>query len=157
MFKARERVWSPYVAGVILGLLLVPAMVMSDTVLDPSAGFLAAGGFLQGHPGDAGDWWQVALLVGVPLGARLSATLSGSVRRAPSPVWTRVLGTASPRARAVAGFSGGVLMLLGAGLAGGCLAGHGLSGVAQLAVASVVAFLAMIVGGLVAGQLLGRS
>lgn len=156
MFKVRERAWSPYVAGIILGLLLLPAMVVSDMVLDPSAGILATWGFLQGRAQGSGAWWQLALLAGMPLGARLSATLSGSRRRAPSPAWTSVLGSSSLRRRVSTGFAGGFLMMLGAGLAGGCMAGHGLSGVAQLAVGSIIAFLAMVAGGLMVGQLLGR-
>jgi hypothetical protein len=170
MFKGRERAWSPYIAGVIIGLLLVPAMVGVDTTLDPSTGIvtLAEAVLALAVPGRAqsGDgaislenislWWQVALLVGIVLGARLSATATGSRRRVPSPIWATALGTASPGIRALTGFVGGFLLLLGASLAGGGLTGHGLSGLAQLAVSSIIVLAAIIIGGLVAGRLLHR-
>lgn len=47
-------------------------------------------------------------------------------------------------------------MLFGARLADGCTSGHGLSGVAQLAVGSTVAVAAMFAGGIGAGFLLLR-
>ena len=170
MFKGRERAWSPYIAGVIIGLLLVPAMVGVDTTLDPSTGIVtlaeAVLAFVVPGRAQSGDetvslgtislWWQIALLVGIALGARLSATATGSRRRAPSPVWATALGTASPRIRALTGFVGGFLLLLGTSLAGGGLTGHGLSGLAQLAVSSIIVLVAIMVGGIVAGRLLRR-
>ncbi|MFZ0458359.1 MAG: YeeE/YedE thiosulfate transporter family protein, partial [Rhodoplanes sp.] len=53
-------------------------------------------------------------------------------------------------------FVAGFLMLFGARLADGCTSGHGLSGVAQLAVGSTVAVAAMFAGGIGAGFLLLR-
>jgi uncharacterized membrane protein YedE/YeeE len=47
-------------------------------------------------------------------------------------------------------------LLLGARIADGCTSGHGLSGVAQLAVGSTVAVTAMFVGGIATAMLLLR-
>jgi uncharacterized membrane protein YedE/YeeE len=47
-------------------------------------------------------------------------------------------------------------MLFGARVADGCTSGHGLSGMAQLAVGSTVAVAAMFAGGIVAATLLLR-
>jgi uncharacterized membrane protein YedE/YeeE len=47
-------------------------------------------------------------------------------------------------------------MLFGARVADGCTSGHGLSGMAQLAVGSTVAVAAMFAGGIVAAMLLLR-
>jgi len=152
MMKPRDRVWSPYVAGIILGVLVVLALVAGGAAPDPSAGFRAVAGAPDGVHG----WWQVALLGGIVLGAFWSATLSKSRRQGQSRVWAAVLGTAEPRRRAEIAFAGGFLLLLGTGLAGGCLIGHGLAGVAQLALGSVVAFAAMALGGVVAGELMRR-
>jgi hypothetical protein len=173
MFKTRERAWSPYVTGIVIGLLLIPAMVVADTVLDPSKGFTTVAGHLiaaispgtsptaatlspESPPGDARNWWPAVLLVGILFGALLSATAADNRRTAPSPIWASVLGSASPKVRAVTGFTGGFLMLFGASLAGGDLTGHGLSGVAQLAVGSIIALVAIVLGGLVMGRLLHR-
>ena len=48
------------------------------------------------------------------------------------------------------------VMLFGARIADGCTSGHGLSGVAQLAVGSIVAVAAMFVGGIAAATLVLR-
>ena len=171
MHKTRERAWSPYLSGVIIGLLVVPALAITDTLLEPSSGVLTAAGpliaFVTGadlHQSNAlgarldgpRNWWQVALLVGIALGALLSSTLSGGRRQGSAPVWAHLLGGGSPGRRAAAAISGGFLMLLGAALADGDLAGHGLSGVAQLALGSLGFLAAAMVGGVACARLLQR-
>jgi uncharacterized membrane protein YedE/YeeE len=47
-------------------------------------------------------------------------------------------------------------MLLGARIADGCTSGHGLSGMAQLAVGSMIAVAAMFAGGIATALLLLR-
>jgi len=47
-------------------------------------------------------------------------------------------------------------MLAGARIADGCTSGHGISGIAQLAVASFIAVAAMFAGGILTAQLLRR-
>ncbi len=168
MLKTSERAWSPYVTGIIIGLLVIPALIFTDTAPNPSEGFLTVAGKLvtlvspsaphpdldMRHPEGGQGWWQTAFLIGIALGAALSATLAKTKRRGPSPVWAIVLGTSAPRVRAIAAFAGGFLMLLGAALAGGDFIGHGLSGVAQLAVSSLITLCALTIGGLAAGRLL---
>ena len=51
---------------------------------------------------------------------------------------------------------GGFLMLFGARIADGCTSGHGISGMAQLAVGSTVAVAAMFVGGIATATLVLR-
>ena len=80
-------------------------------------------------------WWLIAFLLGLVPGAHLAARRTGDWRpRGETPVRYGQL--------AIGGF------LLGAGgwIAGGCNLGHGLSGAAQLNVASWVAVAAMAVG-----------
>jgi len=170
MFKTRERAWSPYVSGIVIGLLVVPALVITDTALEPAGGFLTAAGHLIAltgadlrQPNSLGahfdgprNWWQVALLLGIALGALLSSTMSGSHREGVAPVWSRLLGTPSPWRRAVVAFAGGFLMLFGAALADGDLTGHGVSGVAQLTLGSLDFLAALAAGGLAGGLLLRR-
>ena len=170
MFKTRERAWSPYVAGIVIGLLVVPALVITDTLPEPAAGFLTAAGHLIAlgggdlhQPNSLGahfdgprNWWQVALLLGIALGALLSSTLSGSRREGTAPAWSRLLGGGASWKRAVTAFAGGFLMLFGAALADGDLTGHGLSGVAQLSLGSMVFLIALAAGGLAGGLLLRK-
>jgi uncharacterized membrane protein YedE/YeeE len=102
------------------------------------------------------NWWQVALVAGIAVGAFLSVKFSGA-RRAPiSPVWRRALGTSSPAKRYALAFVAGFIMLFGARIADGCTSGHGLSGMAQLSVGSTVAVAAMFTGAILAAKLLLR-
>lgn len=167
----RDKAWSPYVAGVIIGLLQIPAFVLIETALGASSSYVTVGGLLASvvdpsvtqidyvakHVAATGkNWWQVALVVGIALGAFVSMRLSGAHRRAISPIWARALGTSSPTARYAVAFTGGFLMLFGARLADGCTSGHGLSGTAQLAVSSTIAVAAMFAGGIAVAFVLLR-
>lgn len=166
-----DRAWSPYLAGMVIGLLQIPAFLLIDTALGASSSYVTVGGLLASafDPSVAGidyvarhvaatgkNWWQVALVVGIAVGAFASMRLSGARRQPVSPVWARALGTASVPVRCAVAFAGGFLMLVGARLADGCTSGHGLSGVAQLAVSSTIAVAAMFVGGILVASLLLR-
>jgi uncharacterized membrane protein YedE/YeeE len=82
--------------------------------------------------------------------------LSGARHAAISPIWARALGSTSPAKRYAVAFGGGFLMLLGARIADGCTSGHGISGMAQLAVGSTVAVAAMFAGGIASATLFMR-
>ena len=69
--------------------------------------------------------------------------------RASSPIWARALGSDSPSRRYAVAFIAGFLMLFGARIADGCTSGHGISGMAQLAVSSTIAVLFMFIGGII--------
>ena len=156
----RDRSWSPYVAGVLIGLLQIPAFLLVETALGTSSSYvtIAAHGaalidasaakmdYLAKHMYGAKNLWQVAMVVGIALGAFISMRASGARRQAISPVWQRAVGIESLSARAPMAFAGGFIMVLGARIADGCTTGHGLSGIAQLAVGSTVAVAAMFAG-----------
>lgn len=162
MLRFSDRAWSPYLAGALIGLLQLPAFLLLGTALGASSSYVTvsvslaqvvdpairelayAAKYLDG----AKNWWQVALVAGIALGAFISATLSGTRRTGIAPVWPRALGTATPIVRFVLAFVGGFLLLFGARLADGCTSGHGISGMAQLAVSGFVAVAAMFAGGI---------
>jgi uncharacterized membrane protein YedE/YeeE len=166
----RSRAWSPYAAGVVIGLLQIPTFLLMGTALGASSSFVTVGAHLAAlvdpqvaqikyfasHMAGAKNWWQVAVVVGIAIGAFLSMRMSGAVRRAVSPVWARATGQTSLAARAPIAFLAGFLMLFGARIAGGCTSGHGISGMAQLAVGSTVAVAAMFAGGMLVANLLFR-
>ena len=102
------------------------------------------------------NWWQVALVIGVAVGAFISMSMSGAKRAPISPIWRNALGSASPAKRYAVAFAGGFLMLVGARNADGCTSGHGQSGMAQLSVGSTVAVAAMFAGGIATAMLLLR-
>jgi uncharacterized protein len=159
----RASAWSPYVAGAVIGLLQIPAFLLIETALGTSSSYVTVGGsvaalfdpailkieYVARHVAlTAKNWWQVALVAGIALGAFLSMKLSGARRQPISPIWSRALGTPSRGRRYAIAFAAGFIMLLGARIADGCTTGHGLSGVAQLAVGSIIAVTAMFAGGI---------
>ena len=166
-----QKAWSPYLAGIVIGLLQIPAFLIIETALGASSSYVTIGGLIASwfdpallkigyvarHVAITGkNWWQVALVGGIALGAFISMQMSGARRRAVSPIWQRALGTASPARRYAIAFFGGFLMLFGARIADGCTSGHGISGMAQLAVGSTVAVVAMFVGGIATATLVLR-
>lgn len=166
-----KQAWSPYFAGVIIGLLQVPAFLLIETALGASSSYVTVAGMIASwidpsivkinyvarHVAATGkNWWQVALVVGIAIGAFASMKLSGAKRAPISPIWVRALGSSSPMKRYAVAFIGGFLLLVGARIADGCTSGHGLSGMAQLAVGSTVAVAAMFAGGIASAGLLLR-
>jgi uncharacterized membrane protein YedE/YeeE len=165
-----EKAWSPYVAGAVIGLLQIPTFLLMDTALGASSSFVTVGAhlasfvdpgvakvkYLASHMWGAKNWWQVAVVVGIAIGAFLSMRLSGARRQAVSPAWGRAMGTQSLAARAPIAFLGGFVMLIGARIAGGCTSGHGISGIAQLSAGSTLAMAAMFAGGIAAALALRR-
>jgi uncharacterized membrane protein YedE/YeeE len=163
MMSLTSKAWSPYAAGIIIGLLQIPAFLLIETALGTSSSYVTVGGlvaswvdpsivnidYVAKHLALTGkNWWQVALVTGIAIGAFVSMKLSGALREPISPIWMRALGSGSPRRRYAVAFAAGFIMLFGARLADGCTSGHGLSGTAQLAVGSLVAVAAMFAGGM---------
>lgn len=165
-----DRAWSPTLAGALVGLLQIPAFLLLDTALGTSSAYVTAGDSLAAladpgiaatdyaarHLAGAKNWWQVAVVAGIALGAFASARLSGTRRRGIAPVWRRALGSAGPARRLAMAFAAGFVMLAGARIADGCTSGHGISGMAQLAIGSFVAVGAMFAGGIATAFLLRR-
>ena len=83
-------------------------------------------------------------------------SIRGSIVRSISPVWKKAVGLDSLSGRAPMAFAGGFIMVLGARIADGCTTGHGISGMAQLAVGSTVAVAAMFVGAIATALMMKR-
>lgn len=146
--------WSPYFAGAGIGILSWFAFATADHPLGVTTAFESTAALTQktiapeleqtngyfrkkdseGKPPKID--WEWMLVIGVFIGATLSATLSGD-RQAPevSPVWRARFGD-SKALRLTAAFVAGGLMMFGARLAQGCTSGHGISGTLQLAISS---------------------
>ena len=166
-----DKAWSPYAAGAVIGLLQIPTFLLMDTALGASSSFVTVAAhiasmvdpgiekikYLGSHMWGAKNWWQVAVVVGIAIGAFLSMRLSGARRETISPVWQRTMGVQGLATRAPIAFLGGFVMLIGARIAGGCTSGHGISGIAQLSVGSTLAVAAMFAGGIVTALLLRRA
>ena len=168
--------WSPYVVGAGIGVLSWFAFASADQPIGITTAFehTAALGVkaavpdvertneyfaaktAEGKPPKIG--WEWMLVVGVFVGALLSAWLSGDRTRLKVPdLWRWRFGD-STALRFTAACAGGALMMFGARLAQGCTSGHGISGALQLAVSSWL-FVAVIfdVGIAVAYSIFGRE
>ena len=109
-----DKAWSPYVAGAIIGLLQIPTFLLMDTALGASSSYVTVAAhiaalfdsgvgnvkYLASHMWGAKNWWQVAVVGGIAVGAFLSMRLSGARRQTISPVWARAMGTTTLAARA---------------------------------------------------------
>lgn len=123
--------WRPI--GLGLGAVTVTAWAlaaMSDTSFGPST-VGAVTSLVDGDP----RWWLVAFLPGIVLGGHLAARARGGL-------WLR----GEDRVRYAELGLGGVLLGGGAWIAGGCNLGHGVSGMAQLNISSIVAVASMVAG-----------
>ena len=166
----RAKAWSPYLAGIVIGLLQIPAFLLINTALGASSSYVTLSASLAEwfDPGirsldyaakyldGAKNWWQVGVVAGIVLGAMISSMLSGLRRHQPSPVWQTVVGQGTPLRRIGFAFGGGFLMLAGARIADGCTSGHGISGMAQLSIGSFVAVGAMFAGGIATALILRK-
>lgn len=164
-------IWSPYIVGAGIGVLVWTVFLLSDHTLGCSTAFANTAGmvesaFSHGKNKEMPYYkkfipaidWQWMLIVGVVIGAFLSAYLSGTfVLLIVPPLFGSVFGT-NPAFRCAVALLGGILLGLGARWAGGCTSGHGISGTLQLALSSWIAAICFFAGGiLVAGFMYGFS
>lgn len=155
----RDKTWSPYAAGVLLGLVVAFSEVVYGRPLAASGAFdkLAAylGSWLfpssqyYGHIMAPEITWQVWLVVGVLAGSFASSKLSGEARWRwlPDTQWQQRFG-ATRKLRLALAFTGAVLVQVGAGIAGGCTSGLAISGGAALAPAAFLFMAGMFAGGI---------
>jgi len=144
--------WSPYLAGIGIGVLCWIAFGVAKDPLGVTTAFSRISSLfaipLIGAEGVAQNtYWKsmplhfdygVIFLIGLMLGAFVSAAVSKKLQIEVVPTrWIERFGGA-PIKRFVGAFVGGVLVMYGARMAGGCTSGHGVSGTLQLALSSWV-------------------
>jgi len=128
----REKMWSPYVAGALAGLLLVLSVFLTGKYFGASTTFVRAAGFVEQAvaPEKVAGMeyflkekvkvdWQFLFVVGVLFGALASAWLSKENRAVAVPsMWEGRFGPSRVR-RWVWAFLGGTVLMFGARLADG--------------------------------------
>lgn len=164
----RQKEWSPYLAGALLGVVYIVSIAVAGIVPGGSGAFENVGGLIARYiaPGIAtntyfkfvmppGISWEVLLLVGVFVGAFVSAKLSGDFKLAPVPdaQWRRVFGP-SVWKRWLIAFAGGIILEIGAGIAGGCTSGLAVGGGLFLAPAAFIFMAGMFASGIPTALLL---
>ncbi len=161
--------WSPYAVGIAIGLLNCAAFVLCARPIGCSAAYARTSGMIERlflgaraalkpyyrafAPVVDGEWM---LVLGIIVGAFLSAKLSGQFATVWVPDrWAQAFGPA-PVVRVLGALVGGVLIGLGARWAGGCTSGHGISGTMQLAVSSWIAVACFFASGIAMAMVIFR-
>ena len=176
MWEPLRGPWPWYVAGPLIGLLVPTLLLIGNKALGVSSSLRAMCAAVA--PGNVGffsyDWkrqgaWNIAFVAGILVGGAIASTLLGVTTPAISPD-TRsaiaalgVSGDVSGLAPAalfswqalftwrgaLAMVGGGFLVGFGASYAGGCTSGHGITGLAALQPASLIAIIGIFAGGLI--------
>jgi uncharacterized membrane protein YedE/YeeE len=152
----KKKYMNPYIAGVLLGLVLLSAMFFSGRGLGASGGLkytvvAAVGAIDRAHAMESPYYskyfadgknplksWLALEVLGMILGGFISGALSGrlklKIEKSPK---------ISNKKRLLFAFLGGVFFVYGAQLARGCTSGAALSGMAVLSVAGFVTMIAI--------------
>ena len=146
------------VAGIALGLLLTLATALVQplgvstqfVVTDAMVTHKVAPQYAESNEylakyGEKSDWgpgygWMLVLgmLVGGAVTARIFRNKQPAQDKGSMPkMWSDQFGNSTVKRNAAA-FFGGMLLLFGARLAGGCTSGHMISGISQLALSSFI-------------------
>ena len=168
----RQENWSPYAAGVLLGITGILSVVFGRHLLSASGGFAIAtstalNGILPGLASNTmyfkyimppGIGWEVITVVGIALGGTLGALTSRTlkIRWNEDSTWNKVLGPQRWK-RFLLAFLGAVIVQFGAGIAGGCTSGLAISGGMTLAPAAFLFMGGMFASGIVTALIVYRG
>lgn len=166
----KTKRWNWLKAGILMGLLNAGLLLFYGKLLGASTAYVSVTGgllkyitpdFVTNNPylkeTPLGITFEVALVAGVALGAfiAIGKNRSSDVNKL-SGIWVERFGE-DRKKRYVFAFIGGILLILGARLAGGCTSGHVLSGFAQLSVSSILFGIGMFAAGVPMAKILYRK
>lgn len=165
----------PYIYGALSGLLLTASVGIAGQFFGTSTTFpRAATGVLQLLGFDLSGWefaqvrdgaltglafpnWQLLFVLGIGVGAFIAARVSGTFKAEELPqMWVEQFGSSKGK-RIVYSILGGMVAMVGARMAGGCPSGHGVSGMSQLGVSSLIALVMFFAGGIITARILYRG
>lgn len=168
----RKDLWSPYVAGILLGIVGVLAVWISNSLLGASGAFETFAGFLGKRIAPAafdnlyfnfimppGLTWGVVLFVGTILGGTIGALTSRTFKFRlfdDDAQWKRIFGPQLWK-RWLLLFIGAAILEYGAGIAGGCTSGLAISGGMLLAPAAFLFIAAMFMSGILTALIIYRK
>lgn len=169
-----QETWSPYVAGILLGIVGILVVLLSNSLLGASGAFESLAGWIGKKitPGLFSNlyWgvegsrtlpimrpeitWSVVLLAGVVIGGFLGAVSSHTFkfRFNDDAQWKKIFGP-QPWKRWVIGFGGAIILEYAAGIAGGCTSGLAISGGMLLAPAAFLFIAGMFVSGIITAMI----
>lgn len=170
MNTKEDKGWSPYLAGALTGLVIILSAWSAGQYFGSSTCFVRTAGMLEelfsSERVSRMDYfirfvpeidWQLMFVVGILIGAFISAITSGSFEiKAVPDMWRKRFGTSAIK-RGIFAFIGGIILMVGARLAGGCPSGYGLGALVQLAVSGLVVLICFFAGGIAVAQILYRG
>lgn len=175
LMQFRKETWSPYVAGILLGIVGVLAVLLSNSLLGASGAFENLAGMIGKAIAPKafdnmyfnfimppGISWGVVLLVGVFFGGLIGAATSGTLQWGKKGAangdaqWKRIFGPQLWK-RWVLGFIGAIILEYAAGIAGGCTSGLAISGGMLLVPAAFLFIAGMFGAGIVTALVIYRS
>lgn len=143
--------WSPWVSGLLIGLMVPGLYLLIGRRFGISSSLRHIGAMCM--PNSQADYlkfhkwrdhsWNLVLVIGIIGGAAVAAT---ALTADPLPILPDAASTGSGLIRLA---FGGVLIGFGTRYAGGCTSGHTISGISSLNPASMVATAAFFAGGLI--------
>ena len=145
------------IGAVTLGLLFVGNRRLGvSTGFDSVCSLVVNAPYFRRESLLAGNVWRLPLLSGLVLGGVLSAVLGGGWE----PMWDLgrfddVIG-GGPAVKVVWMFVGGLFIGFGTRLGGGCTSGHGIFGLSNLELPSLVTTVSFMLSGIVVTQLVYR-
>jgi uncharacterized protein len=167
----KKDLWSPYSAGILLGIVGVLTVWISDSLLGASGAFENLAGIIGKALAPqtfnimyfnfimpSAITWGVILLVGIFFGGTLGAISSRTwkLRVGGDEQWRKIFGPQTWK-RWVIGFLGAIVLEFGAGIAGGCTSGLAISGGMLLAPAAFLFIGGMFASGILTTLLVYRK
>jgi len=173
-----QESWSPYVAGILLGIVGLLTVMLAHTLLGASGAFESLAGligkkvvpslFSNIYWGMEGGrampiirpeiTWSVILLVGIFFGGTLGALSSKTFkfRFNDDAQWKRIFGP-QPWKRWVIGFVGAIIVEYGSGIAGGCTSGLAISGGMLFVPAAFLFMAGFMISGIITAKIIYRK
>jgi len=159
--------WSPYAAGIGIGVLSWLSFLISRQPIACSTTFAKASGMIEklffGERVTLKPYyqkiklvvdWQWMLVVGIVIGSMISSLLSGDFHWQWVPSgWANIFGS-DPLLRVLIAVFGGICIGFGARWADGCTSGHGISGTLQLTISSWISTICFFIGGILMAQVI---
>jgi uncharacterized protein len=171
----RKEIWSPYVAGILLGLVGIAAVWISNSLLGASGAFENLAGMIGKAAAPKlfdnmyfnfimppGITTGVILVVGLFFGGMIGAATSGTLKWGKKDSansdeqWKRIFGNSTWKRWALA-FVGAIILEYAAGIAGGCTSGLAISGGMLLAPSAFLFIAGMFASGIVTALVIYRK
>jgi hypothetical protein len=171
----RKDEWSPYIAGILLGVVGILAVWLTNNLLGASGAFETIAGTVGkavapttfdnvyfNYIMPPGLTWGIVLLIGIFFGGMLGAASSGTLKWGKKDSvnsdsqWKSIFGKQTWKRWLVA-FLGAIVLEYAAGIAGGCTSGLAISGGMLLAPAAFLFIAGMFASGIVTALIVYRK